>query len=81
MQAHEESDRTTSKDQVDITAKEVEKDSAGLPIGVQVVSRHWREDVVLAVMGALESYFSSQPVYPIQSTHRTTQKIQETAVV
>lgn len=28
--------------------------SAGLPVGVQVVARPWREDVVLAVMEALE---------------------------
>jgi fatty acid amide hydrolase len=29
--------------------------SAGLPLGVQVVARHWREDVALAVMGAIEA--------------------------
>ena len=28
--------------------------SAGLPVGVQVVARHWREDVALAVMAAIE---------------------------
>ncbi len=28
--------------------------SAGLPVGVQVIARHWREDVVLAVMAAIE---------------------------
>jgi amidase len=26
----------------------------GLPIGVQIVAKPWREDIVLAVMGAVE---------------------------
>jgi fatty acid amide hydrolase len=43
------------RDVVDKTAREVQRNSAGLPIGVQVVARHWREDVALAVMSALES--------------------------
>jgi fatty acid amide hydrolase len=60
----EESDRKSSKDMADITAIEVERGSAGLPVGVQVVARHWREDIVLAVMAALEDYFRSQPTYP-----------------
>lgn len=60
----EESDRTVSKDMTDITAQQVEQDSAGLPVGVQVVSRHWREDIVLTVMAELEAYFKKQPDYP-----------------
>jgi fatty acid amide hydrolase len=35
-----------------------------LPVGVQVVARHWREDIVLAVMAALEDHFRSTPDYP-----------------
>jgi fatty acid amide hydrolase len=31
---------------------------------VQVVARHWREDIVLAVMGALERHFQDRPDYP-----------------
>ena len=31
----------------------------GLPVGVQVVGRPWREDVVLGGMGALESWFGA----------------------
>jgi Asp-tRNA(Asn)/Glu-tRNA(Gln) amidotransferase A subunit family amidase len=42
----------------------LERDSAGLPIGVQVVSRHWREDIVLAVMQSLEGHFRAQDDYP-----------------
>ena len=64
VQPGEESDRTAGKDLAEITAQQVEKDSAGLPVGVQVVARHWREDVVLAVMAALEKHFRSQPNFP-----------------
>ncbi len=64
VRAGEESDRPSSKDPVDQTALQVEKGSVGLPVGVQVVSHHWREDVVLAVMRALESHFVTQADYP-----------------
>lgn len=60
----EESDRQSSKDKVEQTALLMEKGSVGLPVGVQVVARHWREDIVLAVMGVLESYFKMQADYP-----------------
>ena len=60
----EESDRAESRDLADITARSVEQGSAGLPVGVQVVARHWREDIVLAVMSALEAHFKSMPDYP-----------------
>jgi len=63
----EETDRRTSLDIVERTALKVEKDSVGLPVGVQVVARHWREDVVLAVMAALEEHFTAQPDYPAQA--------------
>lgn len=60
----EESDRPPSKDAVEQAARIVEQGSAGLPVGVQVVARHWREDVALAVMAALERAFSARPDYP-----------------
>jgi fatty acid amide hydrolase len=60
----EESDRGRSWDPVVRTARAVEAGSAGLPVGVQVVARPWREDVVLAVMAALEDHFGRQPDYP-----------------
>ena len=63
----EESDREVTRDMADITAQAVEQGSSGLPIGVQVVARHWREDVVLAVMGALEDRFRASPDYPAMS--------------
>jgi fatty acid amide hydrolase len=64
VRAGEESERAPSKDRVERMAKEVEMGSAGLPVGVQVAARHWREDIVLAVMSALESHFRTQADYP-----------------
>ncbi|MEM8648746.1 MAG: amidase family protein, partial [Pseudomonadota bacterium] len=61
----EESERQVTRDMADITARAVEQGSAGLPVGVQVVARHWREDVVLAVMAALEDHFRPSPDYPV----------------
>ncbi len=77
VQPNEESDRAVSKDQADITAREVERGSTGLPVGVQVVGRHWREDVVLAVMAAIEGRSRTQPSYPIQVLQREDRKIAE----
>lgn len=42
----------------------VEQGSVGLPIGVQVVARPWREDVALGVMAALEAAFRSGTDFP-----------------
>ena len=64
VRAREKSDRPFSKDPVEQAAAQVEKGSVGLPVGVQVAARHWREDIVLAVMSALESHFSRQADYP-----------------
>ncbi len=60
----EESDRPASRDVVQRAASEVESSSAGLPVGVQVIGRHWREDVVLAVMRTLEAGLRSRSDYP-----------------
>ncbi|MGE5097133.1 MAG: amidase [Betaproteobacteria bacterium] len=50
----EESDRGSSIDGVVMAASWAERGSAGLPVGVQVAARESREDVVLALMHALE---------------------------
>ena len=50
----EESDRHVGRDGVERAAHAVEMGSTGLPVGVQVVARSWREDIVLALMAALE---------------------------
>jgi fatty acid amide hydrolase len=60
----EESDRRASHDRVERAALAVEADSAGLPIGVQVASRMWREDVTLALMEVLERQARTKPGYP-----------------
>ena len=64
VRSDEESDRLPSKDAAEQAAQQVEQNSAGLPVGVQVVAHHWREDVVLALMAALEQAFSLRPDYP-----------------
>jgi len=64
VRAGEQSDRGDSRDQAERVASEVERDSVGLPVGVQVVARHWREDVALAVMETLEQSFRASNDYP-----------------
>ncbi len=64
VRADEETDRPKTRDVTDREARRTEEGSAGLPVGVQVAARHWREDVVLAVMAALEQEFSKRPDYP-----------------
>jgi fatty acid amide hydrolase len=54
VQAAEAVGRAASKDMVEQVALKTEQDSAGLPVGVQVVARPWREHVALAAMLALE---------------------------
>jgi fatty acid amide hydrolase len=60
----EQSDRPASRDVVERTAAATDAGSAGLPVGVQVIARPWREDVVLSVMQTLEEAFSDRADYP-----------------
>lgn len=60
----EESDRPESRDLVERAFARIETGSAGLPVGVQVVARWWREDVVLAVMQGLEEHAHQVEGYP-----------------
>jgi fatty acid amide hydrolase len=57
----EESDRPDSRDASLRAARSAEQESAGLPVGVQVAGRHWREDLVLAAMSAIETECSTNP--------------------
>ncbi len=41
VQPGEECDRKVTKDMANITARAVKQGSAGLPVGLQVVTRHW----------------------------------------
>jgi fatty acid amide hydrolase len=45
-------------------AAEVDRGSEGLPVGVQVVARPYKEDLVLALMKAIESVVAKDPDYP-----------------
>jgi fatty acid amide hydrolase len=56
--------RPQAVDMIDRTARKVDQDSAGLPIGVQVAARPNREDLILAVMAAVESGLSGSVDYP-----------------
>ncbi len=60
----EESDRPASRDKAIQAARTAEQGSAGLPVGVQVVARHWREDLILAAMAAIESKALAEPDHP-----------------
>ncbi len=42
----------------------------GLPVGVQVASRLWRDDVCMAVMHALEAEFRNEQDYPLRTPAR-----------
>ena len=64
VRAGEESDRSRSRSRAMATARKNERGSAGLPAGVQVAARHWREDLVLAAMATLEEHFRATPDYP-----------------
>ncbi len=60
----EETDRETKSDASYALAQQMEIGSAGLPVGVQVAGRFWREDQVLATMEVLEEHYRSLPDYP-----------------
>jgi fatty acid amide hydrolase len=53
-----------TRDRVERAAAQTDAGSVGLPIGVQVVARPWREDVVLAVMRRLQDSIRERPDYP-----------------
>lgn len=60
----EESDRRAGRDMAIRAAVASETGSAGLPVGVQVAAPHWREDVVLGVMAALEQQLRDRGEHP-----------------
>jgi fatty acid amide hydrolase len=53
-----------SRDRVERAAAGTDAGSAGLPVGVQVVAKPWREDIVLALMHALQDKLRGNPDYP-----------------
>ena len=65
VQADEQSDRAASRDALLAAARKVEQHSAGLPIGVQIAGRPWREHEVLAAMAAVEAAARKSPSFPL----------------
>ncbi|HEX6251319.1 MAG TPA: amidase family protein [Gemmatimonadaceae bacterium] len=64
IRKEEEVGRKPSRDRVEKAALAVERGSAGLPVGVQVVARPWREHHALAVMRAIEQAARLRPGFP-----------------
>jgi len=60
----DETKREAPKDQLEKRAAEVDRQSAGLPVGVQVIGRPWEEDRVLAAMIAIEEVVEKSPGFP-----------------
>jgi fatty acid amide hydrolase len=60
----DEASRPSAKDALEKRAAEVDRQSAGLPVGVQVVARPWEDDKVLAAMIAIEEAAVKTPDYP-----------------
>lgn len=60
----EESDRPMTRDKAEKTARATEIGSAGLPVGVQVMARPWRDHVALAVMGHIERRARGEADFP-----------------
>jgi fatty acid amide hydrolase len=59
-----ETARARPQDRLEKQAAEVDRQSAGLPVGVQIVGRPWEEDVVLAAMIAVEDGASRAADFP-----------------
>lgn len=60
----DETERREKVDRLDKKAALIQRGSAGLPIGVQVVGRPWREEVVLAAMKTIESEAQHRAEFP-----------------
>ncbi len=60
----DEEDTREVRDRIDRTAAEVERGSAGLPVGVQVVARPYAEHLVLAAMMAIEAEVRGDDAFP-----------------
>lgn len=64
VRADEELPRRRSLDLAQQAARKAEMGSAGLPLGVQVVARPWREHVALAAMSAIEQGARASAEHP-----------------
>ncbi|HEX9068924.1 MAG TPA: amidase family protein, partial [Ktedonobacterales bacterium] len=64
VRAGEELAKRSRVDAMERAATRTEQGSAGLPVGVQVVARPWREHVALAAMRAIEEAVGPFPRPP-----------------
>jgi fatty acid amide hydrolase len=65
VRAAEEGERAPSRDVIAKLARECDRGSSGLPIGVQVAARPWLEHVALAAMHVVEQAARSGREYPV----------------
>jgi fatty acid amide hydrolase len=68
VQPGEESGRRSGRDGMERAAQFADRGSAGLPVGVQVVARPWRERVALAAMRAIWESMRTRPDFPDRPT-------------
>ncbi|MFI5296992.1 MAG: amidase [Polyangiales bacterium] len=59
-----EARRDLPRDLLEKRAARFDKESVGLPVGVQVVARPWRDDLCLAVMAGIESVVKGDKAFP-----------------
>jgi fatty acid amide hydrolase len=59
-----ETKRVGGRDLLARQAARIDNVSAGLPVGIQIAGRPWRDHVVLAVMSAVETAVASDEHYP-----------------
>ncbi|QCF27093.1 amidase [Hydrocarboniclastica marina] len=64
VRAEEETERKPGLDYIKKLAQRIERGSAGLPVGVQVVAKPWEEHRALAVMRTLEKAARLRPDFP-----------------
>lgn len=60
----EDEELRAARDRLDHSCAAAERGATGMPVGVQVVARPWREDVALAVMQAVQDGCSGDSLYP-----------------
>lgn len=60
----EQAGRKPSRDLIEKAARKVEEGSEGLPVGVQVVARPWREHMALSAMKVIEEEAEKRPEFP-----------------
>ena len=64
VRSGEDAERPASRDLALRQARATDRGSEGMPVGVQVAGLPWREDLVLAIMAAIEAGVAANPDYP-----------------